>query len=94
MKFTLDHDALLVSDGHRAYKAFAHAEGITYETVNLSKGQRVTKGAYHIQNVNAYNSRFENWLMRFHGVATKYLPNYLGWKRSLEQHRKFLQSLY
>ncbi len=21
---------------------------------------------------------------RFHGVATKYLPNYLGWRRGLE----------
>jgi len=89
LKFTLDHDALLVSDGHRAYKAFCDAEGITHETVNLSKGQRISKGAYHIQNVNAYHSRFKNWLMHFHGVATKYLPNYLGWRRSLEQHRKF-----
>ncbi len=89
LKFTLDHDALLVSDGHKAYKAFCNAEGITHETVNLSKGQRVTKGAYHIQNVNAYHSRFKNWLIRFHGVATKYLPNYLGWNRSLEQHREF-----
>lgn len=89
LKFTLDHDALLVSDGHKAYKAFCHAEGITHEAVNLSKGQRVTKGAYHIQNVNAYHSRFKNWLRHFHGVATKYLPNYLGWRRSIEQHRKF-----
>jgi hypothetical protein len=22
---------------------------------------------------------------RFHGVATKYLPNYLGWRRCLER---------
>jgi len=89
LKFTLDQDALLVSDGHRAYKAFCNAEGITHETVKLSKGQRIVKGAYHIQNVNAYHSRFKNWLMRFHGVATKYLPNYLGWRRPLEQYQKF-----
>jgi len=24
------------------------------------------------------------WLRRFHGVATKNLPNYLGWRRTLE----------
>ena len=23
-------------------------------------------------------------MIRFHGVATKYLPNYLGWRRCLE----------
>jgi len=31
----------------------------------------------HIQNVNAYGSRFKQWLGRFNGVATKYLQSYL-----------------
>ena len=26
----------------------------------------------------------KEWLGRFHGVATKNLPNYLGWRRTLE----------
>jgi hypothetical protein len=26
----------------------------------------------------------KEWLRRFHGVATKNLPNYLGWRRTLE----------
>ena len=34
-------------------------------------------GVYHLQNVNAYDSRLKNWMGRFHGVATKYLENYL-----------------
>jgi len=89
LKFVLDHDALLVSDENRAYKAFCHTEGISHEAVNLSKGQRVIKGAYHIQNVNAYHSRLKSWIAHFHGVATKYLPNYLGWRRSIEQHPNF-----
>jgi len=25
------------------------------------------------------------WMERFHGVATKYLENYLGWRRGLER---------
>jgi hypothetical protein len=41
-----------------------------------------------VQNVNAYHSRFNKWLERFHGVATKYLPNYLGWRRAFEQCRQ------
>ena len=32
------------------------------------------------QNVNAYHSRLNIWMVRFHGVATKYLVNYLGWR--------------
>jgi hypothetical protein len=35
-------------------------------------------GAFHIQNVNAYDSRLKEWIRRFHGVATKYLENYVG----------------
>src|SRR3954464_1974972 len=34
--------------------------------------------------VNAYHSRLKEWLRPFHGVATKNLPNDLGWRRTLE----------
>src|SRR5829696_1189131 len=37
-----------------------------------------------INNVNAYHGRLKEWLRPFHGVATKYLNRYLGWRRSLE----------
>lgn len=40
---------------------------------------------YHIQTVNSYHSRLKSWIGRFHGVATKYLPSYLGWFRKFEQ---------
>lgn len=79
-------DALLVSDSKPTYSAFCREEGISHEAVNLGQGQRV-KGAYHVQNVNAYHSRFKQWLDRFHGVATPYLPHYPGWRRVFEQHR-------
>jgi hypothetical protein len=39
---------------------------------------------FHINNVNAYHGRLKEWMRRFHGVATKNLPNYLGWRRALE----------
>lgn len=87
LKPVLDADALLVSDGHSAYKTFCRAENLSHMVINLSKGERV-KGAFHLQNVNAYQSRFKTWLRRFYGVATKYLTNYLGWRRLLEQHPK------
>ena len=86
LKPVLDVDVLLVSDANPIYTAFCESESISHEAVNLSQHQRV-KGAYHVQNVNAYHSRFKWWLERFHGVATKYLPNYLGWRRAFEQHR-------
>jgi len=79
-------DALLVSDANATYHYFAAEAGITHEAVNLSQGVRV-RGAFHVQNVNAYHSRLRQWLHRFHGVATRYLSNYLGWRRALDTHR-------
>ena len=44
------------------------------------------KGGVHI-NVNAYHRRFRQWLARFNGVASRYLPNYLGWQWALDGRR-------
>lgn len=45
--------------------------------VNLSRGVRVIRELYHIQNVNAFHSGLHRWLQRFRDVATKYLDNHL-----------------
>jgi hypothetical protein len=82
----LASDVLLVSDGNASYRYFAKDAGITHEAINLSKGIRV-RGAIHVQNVNAYYSRLREWMYRFHGVATHYLPNYLGWRWALDAQR-------
>ena len=83
----LDRQALLVTDANAAYRSFSRRHGIAHRSVNLSAGVRVRpgiEGAIHVQNVNAYHSRFRAWLARFHGVASRYLPNYLGWHRALD----------
>ncbi len=82
----LDDDILLVTDSNASYKYFALENSVTHEAINLSAGKRV-RGAIHVQNVNAYHSRFREWLSRFHGVATHYLTNYLGWRRGLDTRR-------
>ena len=84
----LDPDAILCSDGHKSYQAFARVTGIIHQPVNLSAGIRVADKAFHVQNVNAYDSRLKGWMIRFHGVATKYLDHYLGWQRWLDSHTK------
>lgn len=85
LKAHLAADAVLCSDGGAPYRLAARHLGLTHRAVNLTAGIRVTAGAYHIQNVNAYDSRLKQWMSRFHGVATKYLENYLGWRRFLER---------
>lgn len=86
----LDPQVLLVTDANAAYRAFSRRHGIAHQSVNLHAGQRVrrsSEGAIHVQNVNSYHHRLRGWLARFHGVASRYLPNYLGWRRALDGGR-------
>jgi transposase-like protein len=82
----LANDVLLVSDGALAYKAIAATAGLSHEAVDVKAGIRV-RDALHIQNVNGWHSRFKTWLLRFHGVASRYLVHYSGWRRILDDRR-------
>ena len=35
--------------------------------------------------MNAYASRLKSWLRPFKGIASWYLPSYLGWRRAIER---------
>ena len=86
----LDAQALLVTDSHAAYRAFARKFRIGHEAVNLRAGVRTRHSgsrAIHVQNVNAYHGRFKSWLRGFRGVASRYLRNYLGWLWALDGGR-------
>jgi transposase-like protein len=79
-------ETILCSDGASVYRTFAEHAEIAHRPINVAAGERVIDNVFHIQNVNAYHSRLKNWMRRFCGVATKYLPNYLGWRRALDRH--------
>ncbi len=68
-----------------AYKQIARHAKIAHRPVNIAAGQRVINNIYHIQNVNAYDSRLKQWMAKFHGVATRYLGTYLGWHRMVDR---------
>lgn len=84
----IEPSSLLCSDTATNYKKFAKIKGLKHETINISKDGYVKKGIYHIQRVNAYHKRLKQWMIRFQGVATKYLDNYLYWFRTLELNKK------
>ena len=83
--------AILCTDAHRSYNAFAKAVGMEYHSLNASKGQRTKAGIYHIQHVNSTHNRIKKWIAStFWGVSTKYLQQYLDWHRIKEdvKHRR------
>ncbi len=74
----------LVGDGGKPLAAFARRAGIPFHAVPAPGKPTPEAPHLHINNVNAYHGRLEQWLNRFNGVATKNLPSYLGWRRALE----------
>jgi transposase-like protein len=76
-------DAVLRSDRAKAYASFAAQQGLHHEPIHVAAGVRVRDGAF--QNANACHGRLKGWMGRFNGVATRYLQNYLGWRRTLER---------
>jgi transposase-like protein len=78
-------DALLCTDASRAYDSIARDAGLHHEPLNIAAGERVRDRVFHLQNVNAYDSRLKQWMRRFNGVATRYLDSYLGWRWMIER---------
>ena len=81
----LNQDIVLCTDGHLTFEAFTGKHHFEHKVLNASAGERVKEKAFHIQGVNNYHQRLKGWLRRFNGVATKYLPHYLGWFRWFDQ---------
>jgi len=85
---------ILCSDSHLSYKGFAVDKGLEHHPLRIDLKQRVSEGTYHIQHVNAIDSRLKRWLTgRFGGVSTKYLQKYLNWfqtKEMLSQSSTFI----
>jgi len=84
----MGEEIVLCSDGSRLYQEFAKDENIPHKRIIATDKVYVVDNIFHIQNLNAYISRLKKWMVRFNGVATKYLKNYLGWRRLLEKQSK------
>ena len=88
----MSKEVVLCSDGSSIYKTFAKEEYISHRRIIGLDKTYVIDDIFHIQNLNAYTSRLKSWMVRFNGVATKYLPNYLGWRRILEKQKEGLSN--
>lgn len=82
-------DVLLMTDGLASYQKMSTDHNFAYLAVPPLPLHK-TQGILHLNNINAYHSRFKGWISRFRGVATKYLSNYLGWHRLLDAARQAL----
>src|SRR5271157_4042105 len=76
--------AELCCDGGAAITAFARRAQVKFHVSPSPGTPKPEAPDLHINNVNAYHGRLKGWMRRFHGVATKNLPTYLSWRRTIE----------
>ena len=77
-------DTLLLTDGSHELCQAADARDPNAHLALPGLKSRGIKGCpYHIQTANGFHAQLKIWMARFHGVATKYLANYVGWHRHL-----------
>ena len=69
------------------FKRLAHASGGRLVTVRRHQ----TDGPHNCASVLALIRRYRKWLMRFKGVATRYVPNYLMWHRVVDRRLEWLE---
>lgn len=72
--------AILITDKHPSYKAFAKDNPLIKHKALLAK-EHVDKQdkTIHLQKVNNTHSQLRAFLRPFNGVSSKYLQNYLNW---------------
>jgi len=90
----IQKDSVICTDGHAVYATVAKNCKALHKPLNIKSGIKVREKIYHIQNVNAYDSRMKLWIKRFHGVATKYLQRYVGWWRVLDTFKNITDTVF
>jgi len=82
----VSEQTILCSDSHVSYKGFAIDNKLEHHPIRADLKQYVKEKVYHVQHVNAIDSRLKSWIKyRFVGVSTKYLQKYLNWFKAKER---------
>jgi transposase-like protein len=85
LKGRLQNAELLVSQYHTNYISLGEKIKIEHKIFRTSVRQKKSEKIFHIKNINNMYNRLITFLSPFHGVATKYLQNYMNWFLLLEK---------
>ena len=89
----LARGSILCSDGNQSYiKVAEMGAGIIHKRLIVKEHHRVEDDVFRIQTLNNYVNRWRGWMLKFHGVGTAYLANYLAWFRTVEQEPNTIRS--
>ena len=71
-------DSVLITDGNRTYRNLNNVK-----LKSLKFGKPLNK-VYHLNNINNFHSMLKKFMIRFNGVATKYLDYYVSYFQSMK----------
>ena len=73
-------DSVLITDGNRTYR---NLHDIKLKSLKFGKAENKV---YHLNNINNFHSMLKKFMIRFNGVATKYLDYLLCYEKLLIFH--------
>ena len=75
LQHRINDNSILITDGDRSYKVL---KDVKLKQLKFGKPQ---SKVYHLNNINNFHSHLKKFMIRFNGVATKYLDNYVNYFR-------------
>ncbi len=75
LQHRIEKDSILITDGERGYRTI---KDVKLKQLKFGKPQ---SKVYHLNNINNFHSHLKKFMIRFNGVATKYLDNYVNYFR-------------
>jgi transposase-like protein len=87
---SLGKNTVVCLDRRMEMIAFAKACNTPFKLMAQGKSVHADDPIFHTCTILGYHQRLREWLARFNGVATKYLPNYLAWRQIYERPHAIL----
>ena len=73
-------DSVLITDGNRTYR---NLNNVKLKSLKFGKAENKV---YHLNNINNFHSLLKKFMIRFNGVATKYLDYYVEYFKNVKDN--------
>jgi len=87
LQHRIQDNSILITDGDKSYKVL---KDIKLKQLKFGKPQ---SKVYHLSNINNFHSKLKQFMVRFNGVATKYLDNYVNYFNDIRNRIDYFNQL-
>ena len=78
LQHRIQDNSILITDGDKSYKVL---KDVRLKQLKFGKPQIKDNKIIHMNTINSFHSGLKKFMIRFNGVATKYLDNYVNYFR-------------